>query len=63
MYSISSIPTVFTINRATNQGLLPRRADFHKAKPFQIKDQTIINIKTRKDIPGLLSTKLSIVLY
>jgi len=47
---MSRIPRVLIIKRAINQFRCPNRADFHKDKPFQIKDQTTRSIIATKNI-------------
>lgn len=45
------MPKVLIIRKIINQTLLPFRADFHKAIPFQIKLQMIKQIKIIKKNP------------
>lgn len=45
MYKISRMPAVFNTSMTTNQTLSSRRADFHKARPFQTRDQMISRLK------------------
>lgn len=46
------MPKVFIINKAINQFFWLFRDDFHKAKPFQIKDQAF-KAKNSKAYEGL----------
>lgn len=40
------MPTVLTTSKTTNQTLVPRRAAFHNASPFQTSDQIKTGIRS-----------------
>jgi hypothetical protein len=50
---------VFTNSKMINQVLLPRRADFHNARPFHIRDQIIKKIISAKGTPGNAELRIS----